>query len=155
MRLLFLRSITGTAVCDTIVIDIIYGSYFRLIAVSINFTLLSTSRPLRASKGTILFSGVNSSPHWADSRPSLFHYPEPCVLGFLVSRMEKPTTPPPIGNADRSGGLLGTSILALSSVLIFIGLRFATRIWLVKRVGWDDWCIVFAGVSLLLREQSG
>ncbi|KAF6231633.1 hypothetical protein HO173_010165 [Letharia columbiana] len=64
--------------------------------------------------------------------------------------MEKPTTPPPIGNADRSGGLLGTSILALSSVLIFIGLRFATRIWLVKRVGWDDWCIVFAGFGHII-----
>ena len=37
--------------------------------------------------------------------------------------MEKPTTPPPIGNADRSGGLLATSILALSSVLIFVALR--------------------------------
>ena len=64
-------------------------------------------------------------------------------------------TPPRIGNADRSGGLLATSILALSSVLIFIALRFATRIWLVKRVGWDDWCIVFAGVCLLLHKQSG
>ena len=63
--------------------------------------------------------------------------------------MEKPTSPPAIGNADRSGGLLATSVLVLSCVLIFIALRFATRIWLVKRVGWDDWCIVFAGVCPL------
>lgn len=60
--------------------------------------------------------------------------------------MEKPTTPPPIGDVSKAGGILATSILALSLVLIFIALRFATRIWLVKRVGWDDWCIVFAGV---------
>ena len=60
--------------------------------------------------------------------------------------MEKPTTPPPIGDVSKAGGTLATSIPALSLVLIFIALRFATRIWLVKRVGWDDWCIVFAGV---------
>lgn len=61
--------------------------------------------------------------------------------------MEKPTTPPPIGDVNKSGGILGTSILALALVLIFIALRFVARIWLVKRVGWDDWCIVFAGVG--------
>ena len=54
------------------------------------------------------------------------------------AKIEKTTTPSLIGNADRSGGLLVTSILALSVVLIIIALRFATRIWLVKRVGWDD-----------------
>ena len=75
-------------------------------------------------------------------------------LWVCCTDMERPTVPPPIGNADRSGGLLATSILALSSVLIIIALRFVTRIWLVKRVGWDDWCIVFAGVSLLLRERT-
>lgn len=64
--------------------------------------------------------------------------------------MQKPQTPPEIGNADRSGGILATSILALTLVLIFIALRFATRIWLVKRVGWDDWCIVFAGVRIVI-----
>ncbi|KAL8956783.1 MAG: hypothetical protein Q9193_005785 [Seirophora villosa] len=61
--------------------------------------------------------------------------------------MEKPTRPPEIGNVDRSGGILATSILALTLVIIFIALRFATRIWLVKRLGWDDWCIVFAGLG--------
>ena len=40
----------------------------------------------------------------------------------------KPTTPHPIGNADRSSGLLATSILTLSSVPILVALRFATRI---------------------------
>ncbi|KAL8719662.1 MAG: hypothetical protein Q9225_003359 [Loekoesia sp. 1 TL-2023] len=64
--------------------------------------------------------------------------------------MQKPQTPPDIGNADRSGGILATSILALVLVLIFIALRFATRIWLVKRVGWDDWCIVFAGFGHII-----
>lgn len=54
---------------------------------------------------------------------------------------------------SRSGGILATSILALSAVIIFIVLRFITRIWLVKRVGWDDWCIVFAGVRFLYFER--
>lgn len=60
--------------------------------------------------------------------------------------MQKPTSPPEIGDVDRSAGILATSVLALALVIIFIALRFATRIWLVKRLGWDDWCIIFAGV---------
>ncbi|KAG8526353.1 uncharacterized protein KY384_000346 [Bacidia gigantensis] len=59
--------------------------------------------------------------------------------------MERPKTPPRIGNADRSGGVLATSILALTIVVLMITLRFITRIWIVKKVGWDDWCIMFAG----------
>lgn len=94
--------------------------------------------------------------------PSLAPIPAPisfsihnlASLGLLYGNGETIYTSPK-GNADRSGGVLATSILALSLVLISIALRFETRIWLVKRVGWDDWCIVFAGVSLLLREQSG
>lgn len=64
--------------------------------------------------------------------------------------MQKPQHPPDIGNADRSGGILATAILALVLVLVLIALRFATRIWLVKRVGWDDWCIVFAGFGHII-----
>ena len=67
--------------------------------------------------------------------------------------MQKPSTPPDIGNSDRSSGILATALLALVIVIIFITLRFVTRIWLVKRVGWDDWCIVFAGVSPLIYEK--
>ncbi|KAI4149064.1 MAG: hypothetical protein LQ341_001413 [Variospora aurantia] len=61
--------------------------------------------------------------------------------------MQKPTSPPEIGDVDRSAGILATSVLALALVIIFIALRFATRIWLVKRLGWDDWCIIFAGLG--------
>ncbi|KAL9130807.1 MAG: hypothetical protein Q9217_001110 [Psora testacea] len=58
--------------------------------------------------------------------------------------MERPTSPPPQGDVDQSGGLLATTILVTCLAIIFFALRFATRIWIVKRVGWDDWTILFA-----------
>ena len=42
--------------------------------------------------------------------------------------------------------MLATTILANVLCLILVALRFATRIWIVKKVGWDDWCILFACV---------
>ena len=62
--------------------------------------------------------------------------------------VSQPKTPPPFGDQDVSGGLLATTILATVLTIIFVGLRFATRIWIVKRVGWDDWCILFACVRI-------
>ena len=60
--------------------------------------------------------------------------------------MDKPIQAPAGGDQDKSGGILATSILALSSTMIFIILRFITRIFLVKKLWWDDYCIIFAGV---------
>ena len=54
------------------------------------------------------------------------------------------TTPPPQGDVNVSGGLLGTTILVTVISIVIVALRFATRIWIVKRVGWDDWTILFA-----------
>ena len=64
------------------------------------------------------------------------------VLGFNM--VSQPTTPPSQGDKNASAGLLATTILVTVLSIILVILRFATRIWLVKRVGWDDWCILFA-----------
>lgn len=61
--------------------------------------------------------------------------------------VSQPKTPPPYGYQDVSGGLLATTILVTVLCIVIVALRFATRIWIVKRVGWDDWCILFACVS--------
>lgn len=39
---------------------------------------------------------------------------------------------------------MATTILVTTLSIILVGLRFATRIWVVKRVGLDDWTILFA-----------
>ena len=62
--------------------------------------------------------------------------------------VSQPKTPPPDGNQDASGGLLATTILVTTLSIIIVGARFATRIWVVKRIGWDDWTILFACVRL-------
>lgn len=62
----------------------------------------------------------------------------------------QPTKPPPFGDKDASGGLLATTILVTVLCVILIALRFVIRICIVKRVGWDDWCILFAGVRVSL-----
>ena len=56
----------------------------------------------------------------------------------------KSVNPPPQGDVDDSGGLLATTILVTVISVVLVALRFATRIWIVKRVGWDDWTILFA-----------
>lgn len=58
--------------------------------------------------------------------------------------VSQPQTPPPFGDKNASAGLLATTLLMTILSIIFVTLRFATRIWIVKRVGWDDWCILFA-----------
>ncbi|KAG8530575.1 uncharacterized protein KY384_005078 [Bacidia gigantensis] len=54
------------------------------------------------------------------------------------------TTPPPQGDVNVSGGLLATTILVTVISILLLAARFATRIWIVKRVGWDDWTILLA-----------
>ena len=58
----------------------------------------------------------------------------------------QPKTPPPFGDRDASGGLVATTILVTSLTIILVSLRFLTRIYIIKRVGWDDWCILGACV---------
>ncbi|MCJ1390204.1 hypothetical protein MMC18_003062 [Xylographa bjoerkii] len=52
--------------------------------------------------------------------------------------------PPPGGDQDVSGGLLATTILVTVLATVVVSLRMLTKIWIVKRVGWDDWTILLA-----------
>ena len=65
----------------------------------------------------------------------------------------QPKTPPSFGKKDASAGLLATTILLTVLSIILVGLRFATRIWVIKRVGMDDWTILFACVSTSLQNS--
>lgn len=85
----------------------------------------------------------------------LFHFCIPSALTrfFLLHSesfimVSQPKTPPPFGDKNASAGILATTILTTVLSIVLVTLRFATRIWIVKRVGWDDWCILFACVRM-------
>ena len=61
-------------------------------------------------------------------------------------------TPPPFGDKNVSTGIMVQVILVTVLSIIIVILRFMTRIWIVKRVGLDDWCILFAMVSNFRSE---
>lgn len=61
--------------------------------------------------------------------------------------VSQPKIPPSFGDKDASTGILITTIVEIVLSIVLVGLRFATRIFLVKRVGMDDWTILFACVS--------
>ena len=60
----------------------------------------------------------------------------------------QPTQPPPDGDQSQSQAIVGMSLamLVLSFALVF--LRFIVKIFVVKKVWWDDWTILFAFVCL-------
>lgn len=60
--------------------------------------------------------------------------------------MNKPG-PAPEGDQDKSAGLLATTMIASILTIMILSARFWIRIRIVKRIGWDDWTILFAGVS--------
>ena len=57
--------------------------------------------------------------------------------------------PPPQGDVNLGPGIVAVIVVLLTLSIIVVGLRFATRIWIVKKLGWDDWTILFA----LVRRQ--
>lgn len=88
-----------------------------------------------------------------NSTPYIAHPPLLSTLAVTISNMvSQPKVPPSFGDRDVSGGILATTILVTVSSIIIVGLRFATRIWIVKRVGLDDWCILFACVSVFMES---
>ena len=57
--------------------------------------------------------------------------------------------PPPVdGNQNRTGEVLAMVIAAQVITSLVVSLRMFTRTFLAKCVGWDDWTIIAAWVSL-------
>ena len=65
-----------------------------------------------------------------------------------LNMVSQPKTPPAFGDKNDSTLVLVTVILVTALCTVLVLLRFLTRIWIVKRVGWDDWCIMFAWVRM-------
>jgi hypothetical protein len=49
---------------------------------------------------------------------------------------------------DRGPVVLGVSTAMITVSSVFVGLRFASRIGIVRRVGWDDYTILIAWVRM-------
>ncbi|KAL8993861.1 MAG: hypothetical protein Q9169_006032 [Polycauliona sp. 2 TL-2023] len=58
--------------------------------------------------------------------------------------MSSPAPPPPNGDENRQGDMLATTITVTTLTTLVVILRIATRMRLVRNVGWDDYTIVAA-----------
>ncbi|MCJ1386799.1 hypothetical protein MMC17_009926 [Xylographa soralifera] len=67
---------------------------------------------------------------------------------------------PSDGDVSMGAGILATTIIVTIVADIVVALRFIVRKWIVKNIGWDDWCILGAvlgitiGMALVIVEVS-
>ncbi|KAL9085625.1 MAG: hypothetical protein Q9165_007526 [Trypethelium subeluteriae] len=62
--------------------------------------------------------------------------------------------PRPIQNATRQTGIIAIAIVAPVLAAIVAALRLITRIWIVRKVGWDDYTIVGAVFGRIIIAQA-
>lgn len=67
---------------------------------------------------------------------------------------------PSDGDVSMVPGIIATTILVTVLADVVVALRFVVRKWIVKKIGWDDWCILGAvlgitiGMALVIVEVS-
>lgn len=64
--------------------------------------------------------------------------------------MSSPAPPSPNGDENRQGGMLATTFVVTVLASVVVALRMATRIWIVRNVGWDDYTILFATIGIII-----
>ncbi|KAL8833703.1 MAG: hypothetical protein Q9176_007859 [Flavoplaca citrina] len=64
--------------------------------------------------------------------------------------MSSPAPLPPNGDENRQGGVIITTYLVTVLASVVVALRMATRIWIVRNVGWDDYTILFATIGIII-----
>lgn len=60
-------------------------------------------------------------------------------------------SPPPGGDQSKAHSLRVTTVTTFVLVLISVSLRLITRRWVVRQLGWDDFTIVLAAVSIIYK----
>lgn len=58
--------------------------------------------------------------------------------------------PPSNGDENRQGGILVTTFVVTVLASVVVALRMATRIWIVRNVGWDDYTILCATIGIII-----
>lgn len=56
------------------------------------------------------------------------------------------------GNGDRGGGIVANTVLVSFLASATVALRLATRIWIVRNVGWDDYTILCAAFGIIISS---
>ena len=54
------------------------------------------------------------------------------------------TGPPPQGDVNKGPSIVITTSLIVGLAAVVVALRWSVRIWITKKVWWDDWTILFA-----------
>lgn len=54
---------------------------------------------------------------------------------------------PQTGGEDRGAAIIATTIVVTFLAFLAVALRFATRIWIVRSIGWDDYTILMAALG--------
>ena len=54
------------------------------------------------------------------------------------------TGPPPQGDVDKGLSIVITTCLIVGFAAVVVALRWSVRVWITKKVWWDDWTILFA-----------
>ncbi len=57
---------------------------------------------------------------------------------------------PPNGDENRQGGILATTFIVTILASVAVTLRMATRKWIIRSVGWDDYTILFAAFGIII-----
>ena len=53
---------------------------------------------------------------------------------------------------NRGGGIIATTVVVSFLASTAVALRFVTRIWIVRNVGWDDYTILFAAFGIIISS---
>ena len=68
------------------------------------------------------------------------------IISFSMENLQ----PPKNGNENRQGQILAIAIVTAAVAAIAVALRMITRIWVVRKVGWDDYTILFAALGQII-----
>lgn len=56
------------------------------------------------------------------------------------------------GANDRGGGIIATTVIVSFLASVTVALRLATRVWIVRNVGWDDYTILCAAFGIIISS---
>lgn len=66
------------------------------------------------------------------------------VTPLITSNMDDPSAPPSDVDTNFTQGILILTIIPTTLSATVAGLRFVTRAWIVKGLGWDDYAMMMA-----------
>ena len=66
------------------------------------------------------------------------------VNPLIASNMDDPSAPPSDVDTNFTRGILILTIIPTTLSATVAGLRFVTRAWIVKGLGWDDYAMMMA-----------